>query len=51
MATPSLDQDLGIAQWGKDFLVEQFVPKLRVEALHVAILPRGVTCPMALVDL
>ena len=37
--SPVLDDHLGLLQSVKDFTVEQFVTKLRVEAFTVAVLP------------
>ena len=37
---PSFDDDLGFLQRVEDFAIEQFVTKLRVEALAIAIFPR-----------
>jgi hypothetical protein len=41
VTTPLLDDDLGLLQGVEDFPVQQFVAKAGVEALDVAILPRG----------
>jgi hypothetical protein len=41
VAPPSLDDDLGLGEAVEDLAVEQFVAKLRVEALAVAVLPRA----------
>jgi hypothetical protein len=40
VAPPCLDDDLGLGEAVEDLAVEQFVAKLRVEALTVAVLPR-----------
>ena len=40
MASPALDDDLGLLQRVKDFTIEQFITELRVEAFTVAVLPR-----------
>jgi hypothetical protein len=39
--TPGLDDDPRLGEAVEDFPVEQFVAKLRVEALAVAVLPRA----------
>ena len=41
VAPPCLDDDLGLGEAVEDLTVEQFVAKLRVEALAVAVLPRA----------
>jgi hypothetical protein len=40
VAPPGFDDDLGFGEAVEDLTVEQFVAKLRVEALAVAVLPR-----------
>ena len=39
--SPALDDHLGLLQRVKDFTVEQFIAKLRVEAFAIAVLPRA----------
>src|SRR5580692_11415713 len=39
VAPPTFDDDLGFLQCVEDFAVEQFIAKLRVEALAISILP------------
>jgi len=41
VASPCLDDDLGFGEAVEDLAVEQFVTKLRVEALAIAVLPRA----------
>src|SRR5215831_10742039 len=41
VAPPALDDDLGLAESVEDFAVEQFVAQASVEALDVAVSPRG----------
>src|SRR5215470_2585346 len=41
MASPALDDDLGLAQSVEDLAVEQLIAKAGVEALDVAVLPRA----------
>jgi hypothetical protein len=38
---PSFDQDLGFAQRVEDFAIKQFVSEPGIEALTIAVLPRG----------
>ena len=40
MPSPTLDDDLGLAQSVEDLAVEQLIAKAGVEALDVAVLPR-----------
>ena len=40
VASPALDDDLGLAQTVEDLAVEQLIAKAGVEALDVAVLPR-----------
>src|SRR2546423_10164857 len=40
VASPALDDDLGLAQRVEDLAVEQLIAKAGVEALDVAVLPR-----------
>ena len=40
MASPALDNDLGLAQAVEDLAVEQLIAKAGVEAFDVAVLPR-----------
>ena len=44
MASPALDDDLGLAQTVEDLAIEQLIAKAGVEALDVAVLPR--TAPL-----
>ena len=44
VASPALDDDLGLAQSIEDLAVEQLIAKASVEALDVAVLPR--TAPL-----
>ncbi len=37
----SFDQDLGLAQRVEDFAIKQFVSEPGIEALTIAVLPRG----------
>ena len=37
---PLLDHDLGLGEGVEDFAVEQFIAKLAVKGLHVAVFPR-----------
>ena len=41
VATPALDDDLGLLERVEDFAIEELVAELRVEALDVAVLPRA----------
>src|SRR6266480_3273454 len=41
VASPALDDDLGLAQSVEDLAVEQLIAKASVEALDVAVLPRA----------
>src|SRR6266540_6896567 len=41
VASPALDDDLGLAQSVEDLAVEQLIAKAGVEALDVAVLPRA----------
>jgi hypothetical protein len=41
VASPALDDDLGLAQSVEDFTVEQLITKAGIEALDVAVLPRA----------
>ena len=41
VASPALDDDLGLAQSVEDLAIEQFIAKAGVEALDVAVLPRA----------
>jgi hypothetical protein len=41
VASPALDDDLGLAQSVEDLAVEQLIAKTSVEALDVAVLPRA----------
>jgi hypothetical protein len=41
MLPPSFDDDLGLLQRVEDFSIEEFIAKLRVEALAIAIFPRN----------
>src|SRR5215467_11815980 len=41
VASPALDDDLGLAQGVEDLAVEQLIAKAGVEALDVAVLPRA----------
>src|SRR6187455_3497529 len=41
VAPPCFDDDLGLGEAVEDLAVEEFVAKLRVEALAVAVLPRA----------
>lgn len=41
MLPPPFDDDLDLLQRAEDFSIEQFIAKLRVEALAIAILPGG----------
>ena len=40
VASPALDNDLGLAQAVEDLAVEQLIAKAGVEAFDVAVLPR-----------
>jgi len=44
VASPALDDDLGLAQTVEDLAIEQLIAKAGVEALDVAVLPR--TAPL-----
>ncbi len=39
MTPPVLDKNYGVLQGIEDFTIEQLIPKLRVEALAIDILP------------
>jgi hypothetical protein len=41
VAAPLLDQHLGLPERVEHLAVQQLVPELAVEALHVAVLPRA----------
>ena len=41
MPPPLLDDGLGLLKGVEDFAIQKFIPKLRVEALAISILPRA----------
>ena len=41
VTSPAFDDDLSLPQRVEDFTIEQFIAQARIEALDVAVLPRG----------
>src|SRR6476661_8844757 len=50
VASPALDDDLGLAQTVEDLAVEQLIAKAGVEALDVAVLPRTASLDVSGLD-